>query len=240
MKVSVPSERNFEIYHAVCTQGMSRREAAAIYELSSTRVHQIVEQVRFYLANFGSPELMFTPPEFTELGALRISYDRLSFLYTLLMRKWQQSEMPRPTAGENGEAAAAPRTLPPLGGNLRLVQQALRVMVEQTKIAGRMTQVHAQLVSFNFLSEKEPVEEVIEAADDAELPAGPLFVTQTDLPPKGGCTVPQARVPNNAQEVFEDFVASHARAIPSDSIAAALEERIAKHEQKKRPEQKRR
>ena len=45
MTLSLPSERNWAIFHSVTTEHLSRREAAERFGLSSTRVQQIVQQV---------------------------------------------------------------------------------------------------------------------------------------------------------------------------------------------------
>lgn len=80
MKIMVPSERNFDIYNAVTTAGKSLRTVAAMFELSLTRVQQIVDQVRYYLSQFGSQELLFSPPQQAELAALRLTYEKLRYI----------------------------------------------------------------------------------------------------------------------------------------------------------------
>ena len=45
MSVTIPSERNFAIYHRSLTEGCSRTQVADEFQLSPTRVQQIVQQV---------------------------------------------------------------------------------------------------------------------------------------------------------------------------------------------------
>lgn len=183
MKIMVPSERNFDIYNAVTTAGKSLRTVAALFELSLTRVQQIVDQVRYYLSQFGSQELLFSPPRQAELAALRLTYEKLRYIQGQLMREWDAS-----LAKANGESSddALSLTRSKSQPNIKLVQQAVKVSIEQTKLAGRIAKVYGELHEQGEV-ESLPQFDGCEVIDDnAEISLPPVH--NVSLPPAGGCT----------------------------------------------------
>ncbi len=246
MQVTVPSERNFQIFNAIECLGKSRREAAELFSISATRVQQIVAQVRDYLSRFGSPELLYVSPAHAELGCLRLSYEKLRFMYRQVMRLWDDSV--DQSLDIVKQDAAIKMGLKKPEPNLKFIQQAMKISVEQTKLAGRMAQAYTELEKHGSIQPPPPVEEVVEADDDAELPISPAATvimapppgTKIDTePPTGTCTVEDI-------QTFEAIMAAHNRnrasACPEedyDATLAAMQARKEKQKGKKHPAQPR-
>ena len=166
MQVTVPSERNFRIFNAIECLGRSRREAAELFDISATRVQQIVTQVRQYLSRFGSPELLHISPSQAELGCLRLNYEKLRFMYRQLMRLWDESVVQSLDVVAQTEIAkhGGKRVEP----NIKLIQQAMKVATEQTKLAGRMAKAYTELELNGTIQPPPPVKAIIEEDDDEE------------------------------------------------------------------------
>ncbi|HTN76780.1 MAG TPA: hypothetical protein VL096_16085 [Pirellulaceae bacterium] len=249
MQLVVPSERNFEIFHAVETHGLSRREAALKFDISPTRVQQVVEQVRYYVAQFGSEELRFAPPQFAELGSLRLCYERMRHVYGQLMRAWHESQqLPVPsTTASKAELPSDPamnmKTLATAGGNLKPLQQAMKIAVEQTKIAARMSQVYGRLLATGKLAPAPTIDEVVEAADDEDV----VFATHTASataadtappPPKGSCTVTTEMASEYDQDRLANLKANAAAEMSCDDTLLAMQRHREEKQQRKHPAQR--
>jgi hypothetical protein len=182
MPTTIPSERKFQIYHAVESQRLSRRDAARRFGVSCTRVQQVVTEVRSFVMRHGSGELLASPPELCELRALRLCYERLAHFYDTLMRQWSA------LSGDDRSVAAS----------IRLLHAAMRISVEQTKLAGRIAklQVAAQEEGTAPAStfEVDYDEEGAAAEGPDELPPSAPAMSEYEasngesLPPVGGCT----------------------------------------------------
>lgn len=259
MQLTVPSQRNFDIYHAVATQGLSRREAAAKFSLSPTRVQQIVEQVRFYVSQFGSEDFLFFPAEQAELISLRMNYERLRHLYNHMIKAWQQSQTPYPYPGESPAAIPTPLAPPKSGGDLRLLRQAVRITMQQSQIAARITQAHLRLSALNLLPDVKPIDAMVEESDDdppvpptpAPLPtSAPAPATlptprhedrrpaRETAPPTGGCTDLEPAAASTTLPRNLDLGASASATSTSEHLANALARRQLLHQSELRSAQK--
>ena len=95
MRMTEPSERNFEIFYSVETEGLSLRKAAEKWRLSVVRIQQILEQTRkWYVANTPDWVLSLAPGE-QVLVACRMYGQRLSHLRSQAMEAWQASQTPQ-------------------------------------------------------------------------------------------------------------------------------------------------
>lgn len=211
MRLMIPSERNFEIYNAVQTDRMSRRNAAARFGISPTRVQQIVAQVQAFVLHHGDEVLLEMPPELMEVGALNLCHQRLGYLYHKLMLRCQAAEE------ASGPAAC-----------VRFILAAARLTIEQTKIAGRLGKTHRTLLEEGFVERSnEPLEVVYEEEDNAAEEAAPTTtpIEAATSPPAGGCTAPsvapsiteQASLASNSLTVDDDATC--------DQILVAMERR---------------
>ncbi len=173
MRLMIPSERNFEIYNAVHTDRMSRRNAAARFGISSTRVQQIVAQVQDFVLHYGDEMLLAMSPELMEVGALNLCHQRLGYLYHKLMLRCQAAEE------ASGPAAC-----------VRFIQAAARLTIEQTKIAGRIGKSHRTLLEEGFVERStETLEIVYEEEEEAAEETAPATPSEeANSPPAGGCT----------------------------------------------------
>lgn len=210
MRLMIPSERNFEIYNAVQTDRMSRRNAAARFGISPTRVQQIVAQVQAFVLHHGDEVLLEMPPELMEVGALNLCHQRLGYLYHKLMLRCQAAEE------ASGPAAC-----------VRFILAAARLTIEQTKIAGRLGKTHRTLLEEGLVERSsEPLEVVYEEDDEAAAePAPPTPAEAATSPPAGGCTAPSAAQP----VITEPALASEALTVDDDAtcdqILVAMERR---------------
>lgn len=89
-----PSGRDFEVFRAVSVIQDSTRAVAAAFQISQTRVRQIVSRVGQWLAE--------TLPQLAELAtekllnfARHLAADRLEYLYGELLRRWRETTAPR-------------------------------------------------------------------------------------------------------------------------------------------------
>lgn len=172
MRADVPSERNFEVYHAVETYKLTRREAAKRFGISPTRVQQIVVDVKEFLCDHGSVELLNIPPADVELASLRVCYERLNHFYTKVIRQFNTLELSMP---------GSPATI-------RLIQAATRISVEQSKVAGRICKVQKQMIESGEMPEPSHTfyQEVLEDDEDERNESHGDEAEQTPL--EEGCT----------------------------------------------------
>lgn len=90
-----PSGRGFEVFSAVILAGKSTREAAAAFQLSQTRVCQIVERVRKWQAEVvGTDDADNAQPSEEQRMRLArcIAAGRLDHLYGESMEAWRRSQ----------------------------------------------------------------------------------------------------------------------------------------------------
>jgi hypothetical protein len=151
MRLILPSERKFEVYHAVETDQLSRREAARRFGLSPTRVQQIVADVKHFIARHGGEDVLNIEPQMLELASLRLCHERLSHLYRTTMRLSQ---------GLDSRDTSA---------YVRLLQTAARLTIDQAKVAGRIGKAQIALIEAGELN-NEVHEIVYEDSDDALSP----------------------------------------------------------------------
>jgi len=186
MRLILPSERKFEVYHAVETDQLSRREAARRFGLSPTRVQQIVVDVKQFIAQHGSEDVLNIAPQMLELASLRLCHERLSHLYRTTMRLSQGLD--------SGETSAY----------VRLLQTAARLTIDQAKVAGRIGKAQTALIEAGELNYE--VHEIVYEDDDEEAPS--LAVAEeadhdeATSPPARGCTENAA---SSSEPTAEEF-----------------------------------
>src|SRR5262249_42689571 len=88
--LSTPSERDFAIYQAVHIAGASTRSQADLYEISQTRVRQIVRRVVDWLGQVLPPQTNVAKENETYL-ARQIAADRFQFQLEEATRCWNQT-----------------------------------------------------------------------------------------------------------------------------------------------------
>jgi hypothetical protein len=185
MTLSLPSERNWTIFHAVSTEHLSRREAAERFGLSSTRVQQIVQQVKGFLIKYGVPELLGVEPERLELAALRLCYDKLTWTSGKLMRAYQKAFE---TLEREASIASKPMYLPPAA--IRMLLSSGKILMDQTRIATRMSKVSLALVEEHREAIYDPALEFVCESEDGpgEVAAIQEAASDVTTPPERGCT----------------------------------------------------
>lgn len=147
MRVTIPSERKFAIYHAIETERLSPALAAKRFGISLSEALDIAANVRHFVAVHGSIELLDQAPEEFELISLRRCHAQLDHFYATLMRQWR-------TVEQNPTASA------------RLLQAAARLAIEQTRIAARIAKVQRAMIeegtlereTHQYVYEEEPEE----------------------------------------------------------------------------------
>ena len=73
MKRSLPSEQNFTIYHEVTFGGYSLREAAAMFQISATRIAEICQQIEDWYEQSTPEWARDYDPELKALAAWRMT-----------------------------------------------------------------------------------------------------------------------------------------------------------------------
>lgn len=209
MHLVVPSERNFEVYHAVEIELMSRRTAATRFGISSTRVQQIVAQVKEFVREHGDDAIVQAAPERLELASLNVCHEKLNYFYKSTMRLWNQVR--------DQPAAAA--------GSVRLLHSAARLSIEQTKVVARIAKVRLAMIEEGTLERVDPAQLTIVREDDNE------EATPATSPPSGGCTAPKTQT---QPSLIEQALAR--RVNPSEDFACdqTLAAMLSRHETKGR------
>src|SRR5687767_14973593 len=92
MNLAQPSERNFEIFVAVEFQRMSLRRAAGEFDISPTRVGQIVEQVRQWYRATTPDWVSACEPDLRAAVACRLYEERVRHSATEAMDAWKSSQ----------------------------------------------------------------------------------------------------------------------------------------------------
>lgn len=209
MTITVPSPRNFEIFHAVQTLQMSRRGAAEVFGISPTRVQQIVTEVKHFVIRHGSAEVLGDADEDLEKAALRLCYERLNYMFYSAMHVWRGSQGELTVVRRSG--AKETSTTAPAFGAVRVFHAAMKAAVEQTKVAKVLANLLREERNGQPPAGREPIQYVLaEEEDDATEPAPRTTATS---PPVSGCTV---ATPPVTSSVFADALA------PSTSLDEQL------------------
>jgi hypothetical protein len=198
MRVTMPSERKFEIYHAVQTEHLSRREAARRFKLSPTRVQQMVMEVRAFVLEHGSESTLNMEPDQLELASLRLGYEKLCFYEQRLMRQWTAAES---SASMQGLA-------------VRLMQASARIVIEQTKLAGRIAKVQKEMLEEGTF-EAAQHSYVLEDDDDEETEHSEAS------PPEEDCTEDDPPMSAEEERMINEIIASLGPNATSDQIFQA-------------------
>lgn len=202
MTISVPSPRNFEIFHAVQTLQMSRRGAAEVFGISPTRVQQIVAEVKHFVIRHGSAEVLGPADEDLEKAALRLCYERLNYMFYSAMHVWRGSQGELTVVRRTG--AKETSTTAPAFGAVRVFHAAMKAAVEQTKVAKVLAGLLREERDRQPPEQRQPIEYVL--ADDEEDAPPPAPLAAATSPPSSGCTV---TTPSVASSVFADALAQN-------------------------------
>jgi hypothetical protein len=149
MRVTFPSEKKFEVYHAVESLKLTRREVAKRFGLSLTRVQQMMADVTAFVSEYGSEDLLNVEPQRRELVALRLCYERMCFFYRTIMRKYNALE------ASNGST----------GAMVKLLTTGSKISMDQAKLAGRIAKVEQEMIEAGTLDYQQ---HVFEYEDDEE------------------------------------------------------------------------
>jgi hypothetical protein len=158
MRVTFPNEKKFEVYHAVESLKLSRREVAKRFGLSLTRVQQMMSDVTAFVSEYGSEDLLNVPPERRELVALRLCYERMSFFYRTIMRKYNALE------ASNGST----------GPMVKLLTTASKLSGDQAKLAGRIAKVEQEMIEAGTLDYQQHVFEYEDGEEEETESATPV------------------------------------------------------------------
>lgn len=161
-----PGSRDFEAYRLMAVEGLSTREAAAAMRLSQTRVIQLRDRVVDWIA-VELPRLETHPPEQRLLAAEYLAVERMEFLYGTSLKAWRQSqgtETVERRSGVTGDTSTVVRTS---HGNVRYLQQAMRIAKEMGKLPRRSLPM------------------AVDEADEEEV------VYESVVPLKGDCSAPE-------------------------------------------------
>jgi hypothetical protein len=161
MRVTFPSEQKFEVYHAVESLKLSRREVAKRFGLSLTRVQQMMSDVTAFVSEYGSEDLLNVAPERRELVALRLCYERMCFFYRTIMRKYNALE------ASNGST----------GAMVKLLTTGSKISMDQAKLAGRIAKVEQEMIEAGTLDFQQHAFEYEDDDDDDLESATPVRAT---------------------------------------------------------------
>ena len=128
-----PKGRDFEACRLMTVEGLSTREAAERMGLSQTRVIQLRDRVLDWMAA-ELPRMETAPPEQRLAVAEYLAAERLEFLYGASLAAWRQSqgrESVERKSGLTGDVSTIVRTSQ---GNIRYLQQAMRVAKELGRV----------------------------------------------------------------------------------------------------------
>ena len=205
MTITVPSPRNFEIFHAVQTLQMSRRGAAEVFGISPTRVQQIVTEVKHFVIRHGSAEVLGDADEDLEKAALRLCYERLNYMFYSAMHVWRGSQGELTVVRRSGAKESS--TTAPAFGAVQVFHAAMKAAVEQTKVAKVLANLLREERDGQPQTEREPIDYILaDEEDDASESALRAATTATTTsPPVSGCTV---TTPPVTSSVFADALAS--------------------------------
>jgi hypothetical protein len=137
MNLSLPSDRNFEVYHEVKMGGLSLRAAAKVFGVSAHRVQEICQQVEaWYAANMADWARSYDP-ETQAVAAWRKNLLVLDQLFTQTMRAWHGATEPEPIE--------TPKSGEPIRredfGQSRYVNLAARLTYQKSLVATAMAKL---------------------------------------------------------------------------------------------------
>jgi plasmid maintenance system antidote protein VapI len=146
MRASEPSARNFAIFCEVEFEGASLRHAAEAYEISPTRVQQIVNDTRAWYIDTTPEWVRETDASIQPLLACRRHQARLEHLYGQAMQAWLNSQTEITTTRvrsgvlENSEV----RVTQPCFGQVRYLTAAMQMSKAQIDAAERLCAIREQ------------------------------------------------------------------------------------------------
>jgi hypothetical protein len=205
MRLTLPSERNYEVFHAIQSEKLSRQAAAERFAISPARVEQIVAEVRQFVLQHGDEELLLAKPEFLELGSLRLCYSTLDYFYSQVAHS-RHAILDEPTPQN-------------LLLNLRLIQGAMRLAIQKAHMAGRIAKVELAMIEAGTLDRASVADvELVESPDDA-------WPDEDIEPPVGGYTPSAASSERSLANSLHDDCATPTYETICDGISAAMEAR---------------
>jgi hypothetical protein len=155
-----PTERDFEIYRRVKFECVSTRDAAGDFNLSQTRVRQIVTRVVEYLVESVPASVRDDDSSEQLYVAEQLARAQLEFLYEKAIRAWERSERPaRPGEPRLGKVcylslatritmcmAKVPVHLPP---TLRIDEEEERAEEAERQAEEKAERAYSRLVPLN-------------------------------------------------------------------------------------------
>ena len=171
--------------------------------LSQTRVVQLRDRVLDWMAA-ELPRLETAPPEQRLAVAEYLAVERMEFLYGTSLAAWRQSQSPETVERRSGVTGDASTTVRTSHGNVRYLQQAMRVAKEMAKFAVRPLMMAAD--------EDEDVEESHPLEEDCS--ARETILLQVD-----GRSVASANTNRGDNITYEDFF----RKSEAENVAQAHE-----------------
>lgn len=180
MNLSLPSDRNFEVYHQVKIGGVSLRAAAKAFGISAHRVQEICQQVEAWYEANAAEWARDYDPQTQALAAWRINLLVLDHLYRQAVRAWhgltepEMIESAGPCEVVRRDALGQPRYLSLAA---RLTFQKSLVATAMAKLPRewfeRVTKQDAETARLAKLAgdilSASSVEEMMQAADAAEV-----------------------------------------------------------------------
>ena len=129
-----PSERDFEVYEYVVVGGGSTRGAARYYDLSQTRICQIVQQVAEWQANVVPKAADQHSAEDLTVLAKNTAGRRLQYIYDEAMHAWRESQG-QSCVVHNNNKGDIDRVMQVQFGQPRYLHLAIRATMQQAKLA---------------------------------------------------------------------------------------------------------
>lgn len=166
MPVTIPSERNFAIYHRSLSEGCSRTQVASEFGISPTRVQQVVQQVQGWVAQHGCREFAGLAGSRLHLAALRITLERLAHTRHAIRQQWEETKHQEVVVRTLG--AQRDTTIRPAYRALTLMRECSRLAFDELKITRELAAFEDKLLSEGTLLPSEIDWDNLELPADAE------------------------------------------------------------------------
>lgn len=233
MRATDPSDRNYEIFCDVEFASVSLRKAAEKYQLSPTRIQQIVEQVRqWFRATSVSWEVEGSPIG-TAMLAMRVCEERLRYLNTLTMEAFVASQAEITVRREfPGRANAAVVTTTRSFGEALYLREAVRITQASHAASCRHALLLQRLQNNDNTFEHAPPVEVCAREEET-------FVEeqQPDSPTSVPSPMPQPVYESSSAPITSFDVPFPALATP---VRSRLDRKLARHDKRKAARERKR
>ncbi len=200
-----PTPRDFAVFHRSTIEGKPTRDVAWQFEISQTRVCQIVKRVRVWLWEV-LPELTGQPATERQVQLARaLAADRLEHLYQEALHAWQASLGQRQTTRRVGNGPLV-MTSQSTSRDARYLTAAGRIALLQARLglpSGILTDAQAELT-------------------DENIPEPHPFIGQESLIEPEASQQPHAVPPSEDCSATSHFCDTDAGSIASDNSEIAL------------------